>query len=117
SVSISCRARSRSLELTRSVLGVPVALEIGNERGAEMTIGLLARIDRAITAEQIERLLRDPECAAIADGSACSRTRQAVDHAFDCGIHAVRRGNLIADEAAFRAVADEFALVLAELAG
>ena len=41
-----------------AVLRVPVPLEVGDQRRAEMAIRLLARIDRAVAAEEIERLLR-----------------------------------------------------------
>jgi hypothetical protein len=40
-----------------AVLRVPVALQIGDQSGAEMAVGLLARVDGEIGAERIERLL------------------------------------------------------------
>src|ERR1700751_4188889 len=40
-----------------SVLRVPVALEIGDQRRAEVTIGLLSRVNRGEAPKQIERLL------------------------------------------------------------
>src|SRR5262245_26500351 len=63
-----CGGERRSPSIShRSVMGVPIALEVGNERRADVAIGLIARIGRAIAAEQVERLLPDPQGAAIAD--------------------------------------------------
>ena len=40
----------------RAVLGIPVPLEIGDQRRTEVAISLFAGIDRRVAAEEIERL-------------------------------------------------------------
>src|SRR5258708_27605178 len=82
---------------------VPVPLEIGDQRRAEMAIGLLARIDRHIAAEGVERFLRDAEGAAIAGGAHHSRIGEAVDDSGDRSIHRRRLGDLVADQRPRRA--------------
>src|SRR3954447_20843604 len=44
---------------------VPMALEVGDQRRAEMAERLLAGIERQITPEQIERFLADAEAAPV----------------------------------------------------
>ncbi len=100
----------------RQLLGVPVALEIGDQGRAEMAVGLLARIDREIGAEHVERLLGDAEGAPVARRADRAGAGEARDHTFQRLIHAAVRDDLVADEAPFRAVAFEPALVLDRLA-
>src|SRR6185437_1633533 len=109
-------ARSLRLEpLALPVLGVPVPFEIRNQRGAEMALRLLARIDGAVAAEQIERLLGDAKRTAIADGADRARVGEAGDDPVDRRVHPARWYDLVADHAAFRAVAFEAAFVLNQL--
>jgi hypothetical protein len=56
-------------------------LEIGDQRRAEMAVGLLAGIERTVLAEQVERLLAEPEGAAIADGANYAGAGESVDDA------------------------------------
>src|SRR5262245_33937773 len=97
--------------------GVPVALEVGDQRRADVAERLLARIDREIIAEHVERLLGDADGAAVAGGADHARAGQACDHAVEAGVHLARFDDLVADEAAFRAVAGQGPLVLDRLAG
>src|ERR1700719_2026921 len=91
--------------------------KISDKSGAEMTKGLLARIYGSVTAEQIERLHSYSERPAIADRTDCAGIGQFPHHPLDGGIHLARRNNLVADQAPFRTVAEQLALVLDELAG
>ena len=49
------------------VLRVPVPLEVGDQRRAEVAIGLVAGIGGAVAAEEVERLLPDATDAAVDD--------------------------------------------------
>ena len=80
-----------------------------------MAIGLLARVDGAIGAERIERLLRDAKGAAVARGADHARIGQSLDHTLDGCVHLAGWDDLVADEAPFHAVAVEPALVLNRL--
>src|SRR5215470_14649301 len=97
--------------------GVPVALEIGDQRRAEMAERLLARIDREVIAEHVERLLGDADGAAVAGGADHSRAGEPGDHAIKGSVHSAGLDDLVADEFAFKTVALEPALVLDRLAG
>src|SRR6185437_2285151 len=66
-----------------SVSCVPVALEIGDQRRGEVAIGLLARIDGGVAPKRIERLLADPDGAAIADGADGAGAGEPLDDAVD----------------------------------
>src|SRR4029077_3750451 len=82
-----------------SVLRVPVAFEVGDQRWAEVTIGLLARVDRSVATKQIERLLADSEGATVADGADCSGACKPIDDAVDRRVHLGGRRDLVADHA------------------
>src|ERR1700757_1428255 len=94
---------------------VPLALQIGDQRRAEMAIGLVAGVSGKIFAERIERFLADAQRAAVAHGADRTGTGQAGDDAVERRVHAARRRDLVADQVALRAVADELALVLDRL--
>src|SRR5262249_30041465 len=94
-----------------SVLRVPVALEVGDQRRAEVTIGLLARVNRGVAPEKVERLLAHSEGAAIADRADGARACEAFDDAVDCGVHLAGRRDLITNEAPFLAVTLQPALI------
>src|ERR1700755_2778875 len=81
-----------------------------------MAIGLLARVYRNVTAEKIERFDRHPERPAIADRTDRAGVGQILDHPLDRRIHLGSFDNLIADQAPFRTVAKQLALILHELA-
>src|SRR5262245_17373656 len=98
--------------LLRAVLGVPVTLKIIDQRRAEMTLRLFARVNRAVAPEQIERFLRDPERAAIAHSPNSARVGEPGDNALDRLVHLIGRRDLIADQASGETVARELALVL-----
>src|SRR5437870_11455551 len=97
-------------------MGIPVALEVGNQRRAETAIGLVARIGRAVAAEQVERLLSDPEGATIADRADRAGVGEAIDQPCQSGVHLVGPRDLVTDQPALRAVADKLALILDRLA-
>src|SRR5579859_2593480 len=103
--------------LDLSVMRVPLAFEIGDQRRAEMAIGLVARVGGKILAEQVERLLADAQRAAICGGADRARTGQPRDDAIERAVHLGRRGDLVANEPTLRAVAIEPALVLDRLPG
>jgi hypothetical protein len=67
--------------LRRASVGVPISLKIRNQRRAEMTRGLFARINRHVAAKHIERFLRDPERAPIAGSADDAGTRKTVHDA------------------------------------
>src|SRR4029077_522283 len=48
-----------------AVLRVPVALQVGDQSGAEMAVSLLARVDGKIGAKGVERLLPNPQRAPV----------------------------------------------------
>src|SRR6516165_5782401 len=102
---------------SRPVLCVPEPLQVLDQRRAEMTLGLLAGIDRAIAAEHVERLLRDPERAPIADRADGAGAGEPGDDALDRLVHLIGLCDLIADQAPLEAVADKLALILDRLAG
>ncbi len=82
-----------------------------------MTLRLLARVDRAVAAEQIERFLRDTERAPIADRADGAGAGEPGNDALDRLVHLIGRRDLIADQAPLETVAYELALVLNRLAG
>src|SRR5665213_2887073 len=83
--------------------------EIGDQRRAEMAIGLLAAIDRHVAAEHIERLLTDTKGAPVAGRADHARTGEIIDHLIERLLHFAMRHDLVADHAAFRTVAIESA--------
>src|SRR5262249_34030270 len=82
-----------------------------------MAIGLLARVDGEISAEHIERLLRDADGAPVAGSAHDARRGQSFDHAFDGRVHFARGDDLVANQPPFRAVAVDPSLVLDRLPG
>src|SRR5262245_9105126 len=81
-------------------LRVPIALEIGDQGRAEVAVGLLARIDREIRSEGVERLLRHPEGAPVARRAHHAGTGEPLDHPFDRRVHRAGLDDLIADQPA-----------------
>src|SRR3954452_2641126 len=63
------------------LLRVPVLLEIGDQRRGEVAIGLLARINRHVAAELIERLLRHADGTPVTGCTDDARVGEACDHA------------------------------------
>src|SRR4051812_6670323 len=57
--------RTRSIVAARrsdaSLVGTPVLLQVADQRGAEVTEGLLARVDAHVFAEDVERFLADSQ--------------------------------------------------------
>src|SRR5262249_44385689 len=99
-----------------AVLRVPVALEIADQRRAEMAIGLLAGVDLEISAQHVERLLGYAERTAVSRSAHHARIGQSVDHALDRAVHAPWLNELVADQPSLRTVAFQPALVLDRLA-
>src|SRR5919204_5524693 len=97
--------------LRRAVLRVPVALQIADQRRAEVAISLFARIDGEIGAESIKRLLRDANRAPVARSADHAGIGQSIDHALEGGVHLAGADDLVADQPAFRTVAVEPPLV------
>src|SRR5215831_3119478 len=80
-----------------AILCVPMLFEIGDQRRAEMTISLLARVDGHVVAEEIERLFSHTKSAPIAGRTHGARTDNSVQRFCDSGINGARINNRIAD--------------------
>src|SRR6185369_9891637 len=93
-----------------AALRVPVALEIGDQRRAEVAVGLLARVDREVGAERVERLLGDAKRAPVSGRTHHAGTGQPLHHPLDRRVHLAGFDDLIADQAALRAAAFDPAL-------
>src|SRR5271155_5313100 len=100
-----------------SILRVPMALEIGNQRGAEMAIGLLAAVDCHVAAKQIQRLLADADSPPVAHGAHDSGTRHRADDPLDRLIHRTRGDGFVADQPPLRTVARDSSFGLDRLTG
>src|SRR4051812_45326551 len=72
--------------LRLAVLRVPERLEVGDQRRAEMAERLLARVQRGVLTEGVERLGRESQRAAIADRAHRARAGETIDHAHDRGV-------------------------------
>src|SRR5438874_1620445 len=88
-----------------AALRVPEAFEVRDQSRAEMAIGLLARVDRKVRAEGVERLLAHPKRAPVARRAHDPRIRQTLDYALYRCIHAAGLHDLIANQLPFRTVA------------
>src|SRR6516165_8743138 len=97
--------------LRLAALRIPVAFEIADQRRAEMTMGLLARVDGKVRAEGVERLLRHAQGAPVARRAHHAGIGQSRHDAIERRIHLLGRNDLVAHKPAFRAVAFEPALV------
>src|SRR6516225_4600983 len=64
----SVSAASQMPASEAAAVSVPVLLEVAHEGGAEVAIGLLARVGGHVLAEQVERLLAGPDRAAVRRG-------------------------------------------------
>src|SRR5262245_20241790 len=80
-----------------------------------MAIGLLARVDRKISAAHVERLLGHAKRPPISCRAHHPGTGESPDHPFECRVHLAGLDDLVADQAAFRAVAFEPPVVLDRL--
>src|SRR6476660_6794324 len=78
---------TRIFILLAPVGGVPVLFQVADERGAEMTLCLLASVHRHVAAEQVERLLPGAERAPVARGAYDSRAGQLFDRCIDGLVH------------------------------
>src|ERR1700678_1170246 len=105
------RQKRRSSASELSVLRVPVALEIGDQRRTEVTIGLLARVDGGVASKQIQRFLANPDGAPVADGADRASACEPLDDAVDRGVHLAGGRDLVADQAPLWTVAVQSALV------
>src|SRR5678815_4226274 len=86
--------------LGAAALRVPEHLEVGDQRRAEMAERLLARVQRGVLTEGVERLGRESQRAAIADRADRARPGETIDHAHDRGVDLAGRHHLVADHAA-----------------
>src|ERR1044072_8971715 len=82
------------------LLRVPVLFEIGDQRRAEVAIGLLARVDRHVAAELVERVLGHTKRATVAGRADDSSIGEPRHHAVERRVHLARRDDLVADRAA-----------------
>src|SRR5580698_15135 len=90
-----------------AIMRVPLALEIGDQRWAEMAIGLIAGVSGKIHPECVERFLPDAQRAAVRGGADRAGAGQAGDDSLEGCVHVGGGRDLVADQAALRAVADE----------
>src|SRR5215510_6055319 len=95
--------RTRIFMLLSPVRGVPVFLEVRDERGTEMALRLLACVHRHVAAEEVERFLPRAECAPVARGADHSGTRQLLHGGIDRLIHIFVWNDLVAKHSTFRA--------------
>ena len=51
--------------ISTPVLRVPVALQVVDQRRAEVTVRLFQRVHRAVVAKEVERFLPDAQGAAV----------------------------------------------------
>ena len=77
------RGADRAAALNLALRRVPVLFQIGDQRRAEMAIGLLSGIDRHVAAERVERLFADAEGAPVAGGADHARAGEILDRARD----------------------------------
>ena len=80
--------------------GIPVLLEVAHELRAQVTGGLLARVQRHVLPVQLERLLADPDRAAVRDRVDKPGVRQRLDPRLQRGFKLVGRDDLVAQQAA-----------------
>ena len=59
-----------------TLMGAPVLLEVADQRGAEVADGLLAAVCRHVGAEDVQRLLADPQRAPVGDAGDRAGARQ-----------------------------------------
>src|ERR1700728_4932928 len=97
--SAGCRACRRRSDLP--ILRVPIALEIGDQRRTEVTIGLLARVNGGVAPKQIQGFLADSDGAPVADGADRASACEPLDDAVDRGGHLAGGRDLVANEAPF----------------
>ncbi len=68
--------------LAAAVRGVPVSLEVGNQRRAEVAVRLLARVDRHVAAEGVEWFLFDAQRPPVAGGADHARAGEFLNKFF-----------------------------------
>src|SRR4051794_38329989 len=78
------RSTTRS---SASLVGTPVLLEVADQRRAEVARGLLAGVDGHVLAEDVERLLPDPERAPVGCPAHRAGARQLRRAALENRIH------------------------------
>src|SRR5712692_11711612 len=95
-----CSTRIFSGAACRSI---PVPLEVGYERGAEVAVRLLAGVHRHVAPEGVERLLAGAERAAVAGGAHHSGAGETLDYAVDGMVHFRGSNHFVADHVALGA--------------
>src|SRR5213076_625237 len=108
--------RDASSGLRPALVRAPITLEIGDQSRTEMAIGLLARVDRKVGAESIERLLGDAQRPPVPRRAYAARAGESRNNPLDRFIHGAGRHDLITDEPPLRAVAFEPPLIKNRLA-
>src|SRR6202451_4326710 len=79
-----------------TIMRVPLALEIGDQRRAEMAIGLVAGVGGKIHSECVECFLADLDGASVARRADRAGTGQAGDDTVERAVHLAGRRDLVA---------------------
>src|SRR6185437_15136943 len=91
----SCSVSAGSQISDAALVRIPVLLEIANQRGAEVAVGLLARERGHVLAEDVERLLPDADPAAVGGGRDEPGRGQRLHARFDGRVHVGRVHHLV----------------------
>src|SRR4051812_19702170 len=93
--------RTRSTVAARrsvaSLVGTPVLLQVADQRGAEVAVGLLARVDAHVFAEDVQRLLADAQGAPVGDAADRAGTRELGRSPLERGVHLTARDDLVGE--------------------
>src|ERR1051326_6479747 len=92
----SCSIRSVSLP------GVPVALEVGDERGAVQAARLLERVSGHVAAERVDRLVGLAQRAPVGDQARLPRGAKLRRHLLDGGLDVTGIADCVGEEATVR---------------
>src|SRR5947209_6262023 len=100
----SCSARSspRGSDSTRAsggaIVGIPVLLQVSDQRRTEMAVGLLARIHAHVVAEQIERLLPLAQGSSVGGRVDQARAGQRIHAGLERRVYLGGVDDLVADQ-------------------
>src|SRR3954451_242338 len=94
----------------RARLGLPVALEVADQRRAVEAQRLLARVARHVPAEHVERLERHAQLTAVGDEARRPGAHELARRAFDGIVERLGRQDLVGDHPALGRVGGEVAV-------
>src|SRR5690242_18219904 len=79
-----------------ALVGIPVALQVLHECGAEVAVRLLARVGGHVLAEQVEGLSTRPHRRPVGGRVDQPGTRERVDAVLQCRVHLIWFDDLVA---------------------